>query len=178
MRAQQLSRFLSNVESFSVVVLPCKRGFSLRIRGISSLFNGSRQCWDGDCAMSWGRCFAPFVAEGVSIVSSGHSIDILVSAASKTNVIRQMADRFLIPLASILAIGDQGRHPGNDLSCWLTTPLSECGRGFPFTKYLFAGSASYDQRTKDARVFELSCRLGATAGDYRLERKLTTWMND
>ena len=57
---------------------------------------------------------APFSSEGITIVSSGHSIDILVASASKTNVILQMSDRFGLPNVSLLAIGDQGWHPGND----------------------------------------------------------------
>jgi hypothetical protein len=69
-----------------------------------------------------GAVLAPFAARGVSIVSSGHSIDILVSPASKTNVIRQMEDRFLIPSSNILAIGDQGWHPGNDHELLTHTP--------------------------------------------------------
>lgn len=69
-----------------------------------------------------GAVLAPFFAQGVSIVSSGHSIDVLVSPASKTNVIRQMAGRSLIPLSNILAIGDQGWHPGNDHELLTHTP--------------------------------------------------------
>lgn len=61
-----------------------------------------------------GALVAPFIADGITIVSSGHSIDILVAPASKTNVILQIAHRFHMPTHNILAIGDQGCHPGND----------------------------------------------------------------
>jgi haloacid dehalogenase-like hydrolase len=61
-----------------------------------------------------GPLLAPFISDGITIVSSGHSIDILVASATKTNVILQLADRIQVPVANILAIGDQGWHPGND----------------------------------------------------------------
>ena len=51
-------------------------------------------------------------ADRITVVSSGHSVDVLAPAASKTKVVQAM--RNSIGANRILAIGDKGRWPGND----------------------------------------------------------------
>ena len=62
----------------------------------------------------------------VSIVTSGHSMDILGSGVSKTNVVKEVVRRLNLPkngATSILCIGDRGCAPGNDWDL-LRHPLS------------------------------------------------------
>ncbi|MCQ4634553.1 HAD hydrolase family protein [Shinella sp. CPCC 100929] len=46
------------------------------------------------------------------VTRSSHSVDIIASGVSKTNVINQIQER--LPGRQILTIGDRGRWPGND----------------------------------------------------------------
>ena len=50
--------------------------------------------------------------DGVSVVRSGHSVDVLAPGVSKTNVLDHL--REALGDTPILAIGDRGRWPGND----------------------------------------------------------------
>lgn len=82
--------------------------------------------------------------EGVEAMRSGHSIDIVAPGVSKLNVMRRV--REAVAEASVLAIGDRGRWPGNDhqllrepyalsvdeiaadpVSCWNLAPLGQRG---------------------------------------------------
>ena len=53
--------------------------------------------------------------QGITMVHSGHSIDILVFGVTKRNVVKAitaLSGDLVVP--SVLCIGDQGRWPGND----------------------------------------------------------------
>ena len=83
--------------------------------------------------------------EGVKIVESDHSIDLLSSSSSKLNLFMTMQKK-AAPGYKILCIGDKGKWPGNDyeilnteyslsvdevsqdlLSCWNFLTLSAAG---------------------------------------------------
>jgi HAD superfamily hydrolase (TIGR01484 family) len=59
---------------------------------------------------------------GVNVTRSSHSVDILAPGVSKLAVLERLRQR-LGRDASILAIGDRGKWPGNDYSL-LTTPFA------------------------------------------------------
>ncbi len=60
---------------------------------------------------------------GITVVRSTHSIDLLDHGVSKRAVVAAVQDLVGDPKAKVLAIGDQGRWPGND-SVLLQEPLS------------------------------------------------------
>ena len=64
---------------------------------------------------------SPASLVGLTVVRSGHSVDILASGVSKLNV--SDAVRKMIPNASILSIGDSGELNGNDYDL-LAQPFS------------------------------------------------------
>ena len=51
----------------------------------------------------------------VTVMSSSHSVDIVAAGVSKLNVVRRL--RKTVGDEPILAIGDHGRWPGNDMNC-------------------------------------------------------------
>jgi hypothetical protein len=51
---------------------------------------------------------------GVSVLRSGHSVDVLDGAASKRRVVEAVAARMVDPSLAVLCVGDRGRWPGND----------------------------------------------------------------
>lgn len=63
---------------------------------------------------------------GVSIVTSSHSVDIIARGVSKANVVDDLVSRLHLDDSgdsSVLCIGDRGRFPGNDADL-LRHPLS------------------------------------------------------
>ncbi len=60
---------------------------------------------------------------GVTVVRSGHSVDLLAPGVSKRNVIDALHDMAGANGAPLLCIGDQGQWPGNDW-CLLSESLS------------------------------------------------------
>lgn len=57
----------------------------------------------------------------VRIRASGHSVDITGSKANKARTLMRLSDLVGAP---VLAIGDQGQHPGNDVGLLAATPFS------------------------------------------------------
>ena len=57
---------------------------------------------------------APHLFPGVTVLRSGHSVDVLAPGVSKLAVFRQIKDIAKCEEAEILCIGDQGAWPGND----------------------------------------------------------------
>lgn len=66
---------------------------------------------------------APHLFPGVTVLRSGHSVDILAPDVSKLAVVRQISDIAGCSDNEVLCIGDQGCWPGNDHAL-LGTPLS------------------------------------------------------
>jgi hydroxymethylpyrimidine pyrophosphatase-like HAD family hydrolase len=60
---------------------------------------------------------------GVTVLKSGHSVDILAPGVSKLAVVRRAADMAGCSTDDVLCVGDQGCWPGNDHEL-LGTPLS------------------------------------------------------
>ena len=60
-------------------------------------------------------------SERVTVVRSGHSVDVLAPGVSKMNVVQRLRDT--LGDTPILTIGDQGRWPGNDCDL-LKTPFA------------------------------------------------------
>jgi hydroxymethylpyrimidine pyrophosphatase-like HAD family hydrolase len=54
------------------------------------------------------------VAEHARIVTSSHSVDILLPGVNKTNIVPDMERVFGVPGNHLLRIGDRGAAPGND----------------------------------------------------------------
>ncbi len=67
--------------------------------------------------------FCPSAFPGVSVLRSGHSIDILAPGVSKLAVVNRVAAMSGGTVNDVLCIGDQGCWPGNDHAL-LSTPLS------------------------------------------------------
>ena len=65
----------------------------------------------------------PSAFPGVSVLRSGHSIDVLAPGVSKLAVLDRVVDMTGTPADGVLCIGDQGCWPGNDHEL-LATPLS------------------------------------------------------
>lgn len=57
----------------------------------------------------------------VRIRASGHSVDITGAKANKARVVAKLSE---FVRAHVLAIGDQGQHPGNDVTLLAATPYS------------------------------------------------------
>lgn len=57
---------------------------------------------------------APHLFPGVTVLRSGHSVDILAPEVSKLAVVRRISDVVGCEEAEVLCIGDQGCWPGND----------------------------------------------------------------
>lgn len=66
---------------------------------------------------------APHLFPGVTVLRSGHSVDILAPEVSKLAVVKRISDIAGCEEAEVLCIGDQGCWPGNDHAL-LGTPLS------------------------------------------------------
>lgn len=66
---------------------------------------------------------APHLFPGVTVLRSGHSVDILAPEVSKLTVVERIRDIAGCGEAEVLCVGDQGCWPGNDHAL-LGTPLS------------------------------------------------------
>jgi hypothetical protein len=66
---------------------------------------------------------APHVFPGVTVLRSGHSVDILAPGVSKLAVVKRITDIVGCTVNEVLCVGDQGCWPGNDHAL-LGTPLS------------------------------------------------------
>jgi hydroxymethylpyrimidine pyrophosphatase-like HAD family hydrolase len=65
----------------------------------------------------------PHLYPGVTVLRSGHSVDILAPGVSKLAVVKRISDVAGCSPDEVLCIGDQGIWPGNDHAI-LSTPLS------------------------------------------------------
>lgn len=66
---------------------------------------------------------APHLFPGVTVLRSGHSVDVLAPEVSKLAVVKRISDIAGCEESEVLCIGDQGCWPGNDHAL-LGTPLS------------------------------------------------------
>ncbi|MBN9121878.1 MAG: sucrose-6-phosphate hydrolase [Planctomycetes bacterium] len=66
---------------------------------------------------------APHLFPGVTVLRSGHSVDVLAPGVSKLAVVKRIGDIAGCEETEVLCIGDQGGWPGNDHAL-LGTPLS------------------------------------------------------
>lgn len=66
---------------------------------------------------------APHLFPGVSVLCSGHSVDVLAPGVSKLAVVKRISDIARCQESGVLCIGDQGCWPGNDHAL-LSTSLS------------------------------------------------------
>jgi len=110
------------------------------------------------------------------IVTSGHSLDILLPGVCKRNLLKSLADMFDADADCVLRIGDRGAAPGNDHdllnhplglsvdevspdleSCWRRSPKGHLG---PRATLDYLGAIGATQR---------GVTLGALPGDVRAE---------
>ena len=116
---KSFSRIIENLENNEPIRHVCDvevrpKQISLELKDAKSAVHLKRLAYDAILKSS---------SQGVKILESSHSIDILAPGVSKVSLVDYIADHFETSAANTLCIGDRGEWPGNDYEL-LSMPLS------------------------------------------------------